>query len=133
MHLQSPPGRGLARRRPLRLAFGLALCGLLALPAAARVTGPARTGTATTRFACDRGVGFDIAFVRGGVWITTSNGRWLLRAAPSSIGRRYAAPGATFILDEDRAALVGLPGGPFVGCVAVAPGRGAQGRPGRQA
>jgi hypothetical protein len=131
MHLHFPPGRRAVRRHFLPFAAGLALCGLLAAQAQARPTAPQRSGAAT-RFACDRGVGFNVAYVRGGVWVTTAGGRWLLRQAPSSIGRRYASPNATFILDEDRAALVGLPGGPFLRCVAVAPG-GAPGRPGRQA
>lgn len=125
MHLHSPPGRRPVRRHFLRLAAGLALCGPLAAQAQA---GPATP----TRFACDRGVGFNVAYVRGGAWVTTSGGRWLLRQAPSSIGKRYASPEATLILDQDRAALVGLPGGPFLSCVA-ARGGGRPLRPGRRA
>ena len=83
----------------------------------------ARTGTAapTTSFACAGGTGFTVAYVRGGAWVTTRAGRWLLRRAPSGIGKRYVSPDATFILDQDRAALVGLPGGPFLRCIAAAP------------
>jgi len=117
MTLHSLSGGRPVRRHWLCLSGALALCGPLAATATAGPAIPLRAA-APTRFACDFGIGFDVAFVRGGAWVTTSNGRWLLRRARSSIGRRFASPTATFILDEDRAALVGLPGGPFLRCVA---------------
>lgn len=130
MDLQRPAGGRESRRRLPRLLCGLALCGLALFSVHAGATGKGR-GPATTRFACDGGITFEVSYVRGGAWVTTAGGRWLLRQGRSSIGRRYSSPSATFILDDDRAALVGLPGGPFRRCLAAAHGA-ALPRAGRQ-
>jgi hypothetical protein len=90
--------------------------------AAEAATARTRTAAPATSFACAGGIAFTVAYVRGGAWVTTRAGRWLLRRAPSGIGKRYVSPDAAFILDQDRAALVGLPGGPFLRCTAAAPG-----------
>jgi len=80
-----------------------------------------RAPASPTRFACTGGASFTVTYVRDGAWVTTSAGRWLLRRVPSGIGKRYTSAEATFILDQERAALVGLPGGPFLRCIAAAP------------
>lgn len=113
-------------RRAARRAWPLLL---VAAAAFAAEPGMARSKSSApaTNFTCTGGAGFTVTYVRGGAWVTTRAGRWLLRRAPSGIGKRYASPDATFILDQDRAALEGLPGGPFLRCVA-APSRPARPR-----
>lgn len=130
MIFHASSGRRANRRRfPLVRSLALGLLLLSIMPATARTT---RVAPPATRFACEGGVAFNVAYVRGGAWVTTSGGRWFLPQARSSIGRRYTSPIATFILDQDRAALVGLPGGPFQRCIAGGRSR-AQPRAGRQA
>ena len=67
-------------------------------------------------FVCDGGKAFEVTYAGGEAIITTEAGRWSMSPRPSSIGRKFASSAATFIHDEDRAALNGLPGGPFRHC-----------------
>lgn len=72
--------------------------------------------SAAVEFTCRGDVRFTAHFSGETALITTSAGRFVLRRRPSSFGRAYGSRSAAFIQDEDRAALNGLPGGPFRQC-----------------
>lgn len=83
-------------------------------------------GSATSReryssmdFICAGGTSFRVDLRDGEVRVTTRTGVYELDARPSSIGRKYSSADTTFILDEERAVLVGAGGGPFKRCHAV--------------
>ena len=102
-----------------RRALTLACC-----LAAGCAAGPAAAGESATIFACEHGRIFAVERLDGAVRVTTGAGSFALGARPSSIGLKFASGAATLILDEDRAALNGLPGGPFRRCrEAAAAGR----------
>ena len=67
-------------------------------------------------YQCEQGRSFSVEpkDMRARVW--TIAGQFELDRRRSSIGIRYDSAIATLILDEDRAALNGLPGGPFRRC-----------------
>ena len=98
-------------RLPLVLAI------MLALPTSCSAAGgSAAEVNSAVEFVCDDGIGFVAHYEEDGVRITTSFGQWLLQPRPSSIGRKFSSGEATFIHDEDRAALNGVRGGPFRRC-----------------
>jgi len=76
-----------------------------------------------TLYLCDDGLGFGVQFFGDRVLVTTVAGSWTLHRYRSSIGTMYVSDSAAFIHDEDRAALRGLPGGPFRRCREEASGR----------
>jgi hypothetical protein len=87
------------------------------LPVALGATACASQAAVRTHaFVCDEGKSFQVRYAGGRALVTTQAGRWSLPSRPSSIGRKFASGDATFIHDEDRAALNGLPGGPFRRC-----------------
>ena len=96
-------------RANLELAMAIALAGCAASDPAHGKAGP-------TPFLCEGGYYFWAEPLDREVRIITSAGTFVLAERPSSIGRRYSSESATFIHDEDRAALNGLPGGPFRRC-----------------
>jgi hypothetical protein len=67
-------------------------------------------------FVCEGGVRFSVTYFPDRARISTSGGAWVLGTRPSSIGRKFQSGRATFIHDQDMAALNGLPGGPFRAC-----------------
>ena len=83
-------------------------------------------GSATNReryssmdFICDGGTVFRVDVRNAAARVTTTTGVYDLDARPSSIGRKYSSADTTFILDEERAVLIGAGGGPFKRCHAV--------------
>jgi hypothetical protein len=77
---------------------------------------PTQENAALTSFLCEGGYYFWAEERDAEVRIITSAGTFVLAERPSSIGRKFSSDSATFIRDEDRAALNGLPGGPFRRC-----------------
>lgn len=92
-------------RLSMSLALGVAGCAAGAAP-----------GGAGARFACDGGARFEVAYAEDGARLVTARGAHRLEARPSSIGRKFAAGDIALIVDEDRAALNGLPGETFRQC-----------------
>ena len=118
-------------RHPARFAAALFLLAAAAVPATELAAFRPAAASRSVTFVCEDGVRFAVTYVDGGARITTAAGSWLLRPRDSSIGARYQSDRATFIHDRDRAALNGLPGGPFRGCREAGPllvGIGAPGR-----
>ena len=74
------------------------------------------TPQASGHFVCANGTEFRVAYFAGEAVITTSTGVFRLARRSSSIGRRYVSATATFIEDEDRAALNGISGLSFRKC-----------------
>ncbi len=110
--------------RPRRaLALTLLACSLFGA-ACANNAADAQPSRAV-EFVCQNDTHFTAEYERGAVRITTPAGSWRLAERPSSIGRRFASDTAAFIHDEDRAALNGLPGGPFRRCREAAGGGGS--------
>ena len=103
-----------------RLSFGLFALALAASACVSRAAAPVRA------FICADGKSFTVRYGDGRALLTTDAGRWSLRARPSSIGRKFVSGNATFIHDEDRAALNGVPGGPFRRCREATAGREAR-------
>ena len=99
----------------LERAAALALAGCSA-------SGPAHSNAALTPYLCEGGHHFWAEQRGAEVRIITSAGAFVLAERPSSIGRKFSSDTATFIRDEDRAALNGLPGGPFRRCREVVGG-----------
>jgi len=73
------------------------------------------------QFECRDGIRFRVRYVGDSAVITTSAGEFVLTARRSSFGRSYASSSAAFIQDDERAALNGLPGGPFRRCRLLPP------------
>ena len=96
----------LPSRHPLAVVFALAGCA---------ASEPA-DNSSTIAFICEGGHYFWVDYSPGQARITVSSGSYVLTERPSSIGRKFSSDTATFIHDQDRAALNGLPGGPFRRC-----------------
>ena len=96
--------------RPLsKLIVAAALAGCAA-------SEPAHGNSASAAFLCEGGRYFWVEYSDRQARVITSSGSHLLNERSSSIGRKFSSDTASFIHDEDRAALVGLEGGPFRRC-----------------
>lgn len=102
-------------KAPVRPPFPLAALSATFLAACSAGKSLASPGGAI-RFVCQGGATFSVRHERDRARIATSEGEWTFHRRRSSIGRKYVAGDATFIHDEDRAALNGLAGGPFRQC-----------------
>ena len=102
----------------LFLSPSVALSVLASLAACAGST-TNREQHSSMNFICDGGKSFRVDARDRRIRVTTRTGVYDLDARPSSIGRKYSSANTTFILDEERAVLVGAGGGPFKRCHAV--------------
>jgi hypothetical protein len=100
----------------------LSLTGALSMLASLAACAGSATGRgqdSSLGFICDGGTFFRVDVRDRQIRVTTRTGVYDLDARPSSIGRKYSSADTTFILDEERAVLVGAGGGPFKHCHAV--------------
>jgi hypothetical protein len=76
---------------------------------------------AERHYICASGGEFSVRFSGGRAIVLADGKRYELEKRSLSVGIRYGSSSVAFAQDDERAVLVGAPGGPYLDCIEIPP------------